>query len=368
MKSDLASQIDEAVAAALTSIGRSTLWRTYSGQQQAQLIEAMQRVSACSHVGLASSGTAALEMVLRACRMPAGSEVLLAGYDYPGTFAAIERIGARPALVDLVPSGWNLSLADLEAVCTPSCRAVIVSHLHGQLQPIAELEEWCRRRGIWLIQDACQVLGASVAGRPIGQYGDATVFSFGGSKVISAGRGGAWTTNNSQLAQHARVAAGVGSGTYELSELQAAAILAQLPFLDRITQHCRAFFAQQARALAQNCPEVIAPWVACLEETAFYQAGWLLPESPPTGSSPKRPALENSAFEVSQSQHAAHERVGIGSGFPGYHRRSLRRCRIDSPLRNTAVVAHTTLTVHYRAALNDLPVAEVIANLVGTLH
>jgi perosamine synthetase len=224
-----------------------------------------------------------------------------------------------------------------------------------------------------LLQDTCQALGATIDGRPIGALGDASVLSFGGSKVISAGRGGAWTTNDPVIAQRARVAAGAGSGAYELSELQATAVLAQLPFLPRITEQCRMFFAQQANILAELCPNLEAPWLAEVDQTAFYQAGWILREAfaveskeERKGESSAQPSASRKSIpwaEISQSQHAEHERVRIGGGFPGYHRRSLRRCRIDRPLRNTAIIADTTLTVHYRAALNELPVADLIAQL-----
>ena len=355
MKIDLVREVDDAVASALAKLGRDALWRTYSGQQQAELSAQLGRVLGCSEIGLASSGTAALEMALRACRLAPGDEVLLAGYDYPGSFAAIERVGARPALVDVEASSWNLSLESLNAVVRPECRVLVASHLHGQLQPMAALVEWCRERKIWLIQDACQALGATIDGQKLGQHGDMTVVSFGGSKLLSAGRGGAWATNNSELAQRARLAAGVGSGAYELSELQATAILAQLPFLDRMTDCCRDFFARQAALLASTCPQATAPWLENVQETAFYQAGWIL-----LAQAVETQASEDRA-EISQARRAAHERVGIGAGFPGFHRRSPRRCRIEAVLRNTEFLVRSTLTVHYRAALNDLPVAEMIA-------
>ena len=354
MNTDLAGEVDDAVARALAELSSNANWRTYSGQQQRALSEQLQTILGCEQVGLTSSGSAALEIMLRACRLPPGSEVLLAGYDYPGTFAGVERVGLRPALVDVEGHGWNLSLESLESVVRPACRVMIVSHLHGQLQPIAALHRWCCDRNIWLIQDACQALGASIEGQPPGRFGDATIVSFGGSKVISAGRGGAWTTSNAELAQHARIAAGVGSGAYELSELQAAAVLAQLPFLERITQQCREYFKRQAQSVAQLCAQIRTPWLGDVDHTAFYQAGWLLPTE-----------TASSLSELSQSQRAAHERIGIGSGFPGYHRRSARRCRIDSTLTGTTLVSQTTLTVHFRAALNDTPVARLIAELVN---
>lgn len=424
MNTDLAREIEAAVAKALVDCGRSAAWRSYVGEHQAELVAALQQLSGCEHVGLASSGTAALEMVLAACRLQPGDEVLLSGYDYPGTFAAIERVGGRPALVDVAERSWNIGWESLEATVSPACRVLVASHLHGQLQPIAQLERWCAERKIWLVQDACQALGASIEGRPLGQFGDATIFSFGGGKTISAGRGGAWASRNSALAQHARLAAGVGSGTHEMSELQAAVVLAQLPFLARITERCRTYFAQTRAVLAQRLPGLAAPWEECAGHTAFYQAGWLLPtatlgeneaaqrepqQSEPEKSEPEQSkrkksepsendsgigetekrALSNASRDLrsgptasiaqsadgpaqvgspliglSQSQHAEGQRIGIGSGFQGYHRRSTRRCRMAAPLLNTARVARATVTIHHRAALLDAPVAEALAQWI----
>jgi len=260
-----------------------------------------------------------------------------------------------------------LSWESLEATVTPACRVLIASHLHGELQPLTQLERWCAARGIWLIQDACQALGASIDSRPLGQFGDATIFSFGGGKTVSAGRGGAWCTRNAKLAQHARLAAGVGSGANEMSELQAAVVRAQLPFLARITERCRDYFAHVRAELAEQLPGTIAPWRECLTHTAFYQAGWLLPcgitaAQSMTGSED----IGSPLIGLSQSQHAELQRIGIGSGFPGYHRRSTRRCRVHAPLQNTARVAGATVTVHHRAALLNAPTAEALAQYLAS--
>lgn len=403
--SHLIGQIEAAVAEALAGCGRSAAWRSYAGKHQTDLTAALQELSGCEHVGLASSGTAALEMLLAACRLKPGDEVLLSGYDYPGTFAAIERAGAKPALVDVAGQSWNLCRQSLEQAFTPACRVLIVSHLHGQLQPVAEFARWCAERNVYLIQDACQALGASIEGQPIGRFGDATIFSFGGGKTISAGRGGAWTSQRSKLAQHARLAAGVGSGSHEMSELQAAVVLAQLPFLNEITERCRAYFAEVHATVASRVPGLIAPWHSTREHSAFYQAGWLLPPGTKsrdeTGSPDGRPHVSkidwtlgeaqgetvpgsnSSAWSkattstsgqpqigsplmigLSQSQHAEWQRIGIGSGFQGYHRRSARRCRMHAPLQNTARIAQATVTVHHRAALLGAPVAEALAQIV----
>ncbi len=218
--------------------------------------------------------------MLRACRLQPGDEVLLSAYDYPGNFTAVENCGGRPALVDVGPKSWNLSFESLAETYTPACKALIVSHLHGQLQDMPALQAWCRERNLFLIQDACQAIGATIADDPLGKWADATILSFGGSKTLSAGRGGAWCASDNSLAQHARVAAGVGSGAYEMSELQAAMILAQLPFLDRITAHCRTYFETQRRSL--SCIKGLeTPWADQLLSTAFYQPAGYCPAVKP---------------------------------------------------------------------------------------
>lgn len=362
MSQDLLTEIDEAVASALSACGRAASWRAYSGEHQIRLANSLEELGGCEHVGLTCSGTAALENLLKACRLELGEEVLLAGYDYPGNFATIERVGGRPALVDVDKDGWNLCWESLNATYTPACRALIASHLHGQLQPIAALHAWCRQRKVWLIQDACQALGATIAGQPLGRYGDATVVSFGGSKVISGGRGGAWITANGELAQRARRAAGVGSGAYELSELQAVAINAQLPFLSRLTAHCRSYFEVQRRHLEERGAALVAPWQKELAQTAFYQAGYLVGDNASLRSSQASgtgvDSLRESPLVESPLRQA--QPAGLGSGFSGYHRRSNRRCRIQTPLRNTQRVAARTFTVHHRVALQEQPLAEQV--------
>lgn len=360
--SGLIEQMNEAVAQALVTCVRTGGLRTYAGTMQTDLLQQLQELLECAHVGLSSSGTAALEAVLVACDLAAGDEVLLSGYDYPGNFSAIERAGARPVLVDVEPGGWQISQTLLNEAYSPACRALVVSHLHGQLQPMHSLGDWCRERGIRLIQDACQALGAQIQGEPLTSLADATILSFGGSKVMSAGRGGAWATRDATLAQHLRISGGAGSGRCELSELQAAALRAQLPFLRRINAGCRTVFSQQAARWATLLPGLVAPWEAQVAETAFYQAGWLLP--PPAVRQDSAASAGNQPVHwlerLPAEQIQALRQLGIGGGFPGYHRRSARRCRIPRPLQQTADIVSRTLTVHFSAALSLLENAIVL--------
>ena len=132
---------------------------------------------------------------------------------------------------------------------------------------------------MYLIEDCCQAIGSRQEGALVGQSADAGVISFGGGKLISCGRGGALFTSDEKLAQRAKVAAGAGSGPYQLSELQAAVASAQLPFLEQLITTTCDFFASVERELSEGVgisrlQSANADYAAA--STSIYQAGWLL--------------------------------------------------------------------------------------------
>src|SRR5262249_55040345 len=141
-----------------------------------------------------ASGTLAVELALRALRVGPGDEVVLAGYDYGGNFLSVHAVGAVPVLADVEPGGARLDARRGGEALGPATRAVIASQLHGGLADMAALAEACAARGVAVVEDAAQGPGATVQGRPAGAWGDLGVFSFGGSKLLAAGRGGALVT------------------------------------------------------------------------------------------------------------------------------------------------------------------------------
>ena len=97
------------------------------------------------HAWLCSSGTIAVELALRGLKVGPGDEVILAAYDFPGNFRAIEAIGARPVLVDLAPGTWTIDVEQVAAAISPRTKAIIVSHLHGSLADMRRLRRIRRR-------------------------------------------------------------------------------------------------------------------------------------------------------------------------------------------------------------------------------
>jgi dTDP-4-amino-4,6-dideoxygalactose transaminase len=126
----------------------------------------------------------------------------------------------------------------VDSAITPATKAIIATHLHGGLVPMADLMALAGRRGVRVVEDAAQACGATVQGRPAGSWGDVGVTSFGGSKLLTAGRGGAVLTRHADIHQKVRLTLARGVQQWApLSELQAAVLLPQLRDLPAWTAH-----------------------------------------------------------------------------------------------------------------------------------
>src|SRR5262249_20737922 len=223
---------DEDVLHALRAAYADGSWGKYHGGHVERLAERLARYHDVPFVTPCGSGTFAVELALRALKVGPGDEVLLAAYDYGGNFLDVHAVGATPVLVDIAADNWNLEPARLAAAAGPATRAVIASHLHGGVVPMREVMEFAAARGLRVIEDAAQCPRAGLQGRTARTWGDVGVLSFGGSKLLSAGRGGALLTRHADVHQRARVFLLRGNLLCPLSELQAAVLPPQLDKLD----------------------------------------------------------------------------------------------------------------------------------------
>src|SRR5262245_62113859 len=129
----------EAICAALAAAYADGSWGRYHGPHSDRLIELLCELCGIRHAWLCSSGTIAVEVALRGLKIIPGDEVILAAYDFPGNFRAIEAIGARPVLVDLAPDSWTIDVDQVAAAISPDTKAVIASHLHASLADMPRL-------------------------------------------------------------------------------------------------------------------------------------------------------------------------------------------------------------------------------------
>jgi dTDP-4-amino-4,6-dideoxygalactose transaminase len=228
---------DADVLAALQAAYTDGSWGKYHGPSVPALEERLARHHDVDHVIACASGTFAVELALRALKIGPGDEVVLAAYDYGGNFLSVHAVGAQPVLVDVAQANWNLDPEKLPAAVGPATRALLISHLHGGVVPMREIMSFAAARGLRVIEDAAQLPGALIQGRRAGTWGDVGVLSFGGSKLLTAGRGGALLTRQADVHQRARVWLHRGNHVCPLSELQAAVLVPQLEKLDARNAH-----------------------------------------------------------------------------------------------------------------------------------
>ena len=141
------------------------------------------------HAVAVSSGTAGLYLVLRALGVGPTDEVITVSFTFLGTVNAVIMTGARPVLVDVSEGSLNLDPAALLSAIGPRTKAVLVVHLFGRPADMPAIRAICDPLGIAVVEDACEALGAAVAGRPVGGLGRAGVFGFYPNKPITTGEG-----------------------------------------------------------------------------------------------------------------------------------------------------------------------------------
>lgn len=340
-------EIEKSVLAALADGS----WGQYHGRPIAELTESLKRQFGVQHAWPCSSGTVGVELALRGCGVRPGSEVILAGYDFPGNFRAVEAVGASPVLVDIRKNGWTIDPDALPKAFSEETSAIVVSHLHGELADMRSIVEKCRVAGIAVVEDACQVPGAKVGGLVAGKWGDAAVLSFGGSKPLTAGRGGAVLTDNDDILQRIRIAADRGNDAWPLSALQAAALIPQLDALDSFNNIRLANATRLRNAIRKSD----GPF-STLDQL------WDKNNSPVFYKFPLLVRDENARDAVIGRLQSLG--VPIDEGFRGFGLRSARRCRRVGELDSSRIAATRTMLIHHPVLLgSDALIDQVIAAL-----
>jgi dTDP-4-amino-4,6-dideoxygalactose transaminase len=163
--------------------------------------------SACGarHAIGMGTGTDAIALILRALGIGAGDEVITAPLSAAFSAIAIQMAGATPVFADIDPVRLTLDPAAAAAAITPRTKAILPVHLYGQPADMQALRELAAKRGLAIIEDACQAHLATCGGRPVGSYGIAAAYSFYPTKNLGAlGDGGAVTTDDDALADRLR--------------------------------------------------------------------------------------------------------------------------------------------------------------------
>lgn len=149
-----------------------------------------------------SSGTAALTVALASAGVGAGDEVIIPTFTFVASFEAVLALGAIPVLADVDETLCLDPIAVGKAI-TEKTKAVMPVHMCGSMADLKPLKALCVKHQLLLIEDACQAIGGSYAGKPLGSYGDIGCFSFDYVKTITCGEGGGIVTDNETYSRNA---------------------------------------------------------------------------------------------------------------------------------------------------------------------
>ena len=223
-----------------------------------------------------NSGTSALHLIVRALELGPGDEMITSPFTFIASANCALFEGARPVFVDIDEATWNMDTEQVEAAVTGSTRLLLPVHIFGRPMPMDRVMEIGEARGIPVVEDACEAVGATYHGRLAGTFGLAATFAFYPNKQMTTGEGGMIVTDDCALADlcvslrnqgrdpgagwlaHARL-----GYNYRLSDINCALGLAQLKRLPEFLEARSRVAERYIEALAAL--EELVPLPACAE-------------------------------------------------------------------------------------------------------
>lgn len=251
------------------------------GPQQRKLEADLAAYCGCAHGLAVASGTDALLVALMALDVGPGDEVVTTAFTFFATCGAIARVGARPVFVDIDPVTFNLDPAQLPQAVTERTKAIIPVHLFGQCADMTAIMAIADERGVPVIEDAAQAIGATHRGRPACSFGAAGCLSFYPTKNLNAmGDAGMVVTSDEALLERMKLVRVHGDrggythvrmgGNFRMDELQAAALNVKFRHLEAWHEARRRNAALYDRLLA-GLPGITTPKILPENRSVYNQ-------------------------------------------------------------------------------------------------
>ena len=195
-----------------------------------------------------SSGTAALEIAIKALNIKENDEVLIPNFTIISNALAVIRQRAKPVLIDCNLRDWNIKIEDIEKNISKKTKAIIITHIYSFPNEMDKILKICKKYNLLVIEDAAEVLGASYKNRMCGSFGDISTFSFYANKQITTGEGGMLSMNSFKVYEKCKSLRNLCFGkenrfnhddigwNYRMTNIQAALGLSQLKNIKHVVK------------------------------------------------------------------------------------------------------------------------------------
>tara|TARA_B100001121_G_C18695705_1_gene624940 strand:- start:1849 stop:2967 length:1119 start_codon:yes stop_codon:yes gene_type:complete len=211
-----------------------------------------------------SSGTAALEIALRALNLKKKDEVIIPDFTIISNALAVIKLGLKIKLVDCDLKNWNLNLEKFKKSINSNTKAIIATHIYNFPIRMDILKKICDEKGIFIVEDAAEVTGQKIFNKRCGSFGDISTFSFYANKQITTGEGGMITTNDKTKFLKMKSLRNLAFGkknrfnhedvgwNYRMTNMQASLGISQLNRIDKIVKRRHAVGKRYYKNLSKN--------------------------------------------------------------------------------------------------------------------
>ena len=244
------------------------------GPRVSALEEVLKKTVNAEYAVAVSSGTAALHLAALTAGIQEGDEVITTPMTFAASANCVRYCGGTVVFADIDPNTYNIDPDEIERKITPRTKAVIAVDYTGQSVAHDRIDAICKRNGLLLIEDAAHAIGTKFDRRPVGSIADMTCFSFHPVKTVTAGEGGAVTTNNPEYYMKLLLLRSHGITTdaewmtvekeghwfqqqlflgfnYRMTDFQAALLMSQLKRLDAFSKRRKELVAYYDRAFSE---------------------------------------------------------------------------------------------------------------------
>ena len=183
-----------------------TNWVSTVGEHIEKLEEEISQYIGCQYAVALSSGTAALHLAVKMAGIGEGDLVFCSDMTFAATVNPVSYEKGQQIFIDSEYDTWNMDPVALEQACRsyPEAKAVVVAHLYGTPAKLEEIQKICKKYHLILIEDAAESLGATYQGKQTGSFGEYSVVSFNGNKIITTSGGGMFLTDRKEAAEKVR--------------------------------------------------------------------------------------------------------------------------------------------------------------------